>query len=72
MPMMSDTAIALARIGCNVSIDGSAYMSDTIESIARIVTGNKRQLTVRNADKMMSTSIEKIVRIGSQYITIEI
>ena len=72
MPVAAASAETLARIGCNISIDGSQYATITLESLARILTASGRHLTVRQADRLAVSSLETLARIAGPLLTVEI
>ena len=68
---MSSTLGNLAKLGASMIIDADGMMSSTLESIAKECAESGAKLYIKNAHKLMSSSLERVAKASKGNVTFD-
>lgn len=71
MAPLSTNIERILSYGGGVSIDATHYMSSNLERFASFAAASGATLIIRNSDKLMSSSMERIAAFGKGKVIFE-
>lgn len=70
--MLSQNVERILSRGGGVSVDATKYLSSNLERFAAFAANSGATLIIRNSDKLLVTSLERIALIGKGRVIFEI